>query len=100
MEPGDTRRVSRRAAEAENRSRIASARARARGAKVVLGALTALVFGVAFVGAKTHAPGHTKHRAKPLAAPSAFELAVRQSAFAAGQIAPPVQPPSVVTSTS
>lgn len=92
--------MSRRAAEAENRSRIASARARARGAKVVLGALTTLVFGVAFVGAKTHAPGHTKHRARPLAAPSSFELAVRQSAFAAGQIAPPVQPPSVVTSTS
>ena len=40
---------------------------------MVLGALTALVFGVAFVGAKSHAPGHTKHRAKPLAAPSAFE---------------------------
>jgi hypothetical protein len=100
MELRDTRTVSKRAAEAENRSRIASARARARGAKVVLGALTALVFGVAFVGAKTHAPGHTKHGAKPLAAPSAFELAVRRSVLASGQIAPPMQPPAVVTSTS
>lgn len=92
--------MSRRAAELENRSRIAAARARARGAKVVLAGLTTLVFGVAFVGAKSHAPGHAKHRAKPLAAPSSFELAVRRSAFAAGQIAPPMQPPSVVTSTS
>jgi hypothetical protein len=100
MEPRDTSTVSRRAAEVENRSRIAAARARARGAKVVLGALTTLVFGVAFVGAKTHAPGHAKHPAKPLGAPSSFELAVRRSAFAAGQIAPPMQPPSVVTSTS
>jgi hypothetical protein len=100
MEPRDTSTVSRRAAEAENRSRIASARARARGAKVVLAALTTLVFGVAFVGAKSHAPGHTKHRAKPLAAPSAFEAAVRNSVLASGQIAPPMQPPPVVTSTS
>ena len=30
----------------------------------------------------------------------AFELAVRRSTIAAGQIAPPVQPPPVVTSTS
>jgi hypothetical protein len=81
-------------------SRIESARARARGAKAVLGALTALVFGVAFVGAKTHAPGHTKHRARPLGAPTSFEQAVRQSALQAGAVAPPVQPPPVVTSTS
>ncbi len=81
-------------------SRIERARARARGAKVALGALTALVFGVAFVGAKTHAPGHTKHRARALSAPGSFEQAVRRSALQAGQVAPPVQPPPVVTSTS
>jgi hypothetical protein len=81
-------------------SRIARARAQARGAKVALGALTTLVFGVAFVGARTHAPGHVKHRARPLGAPAAFELAVRRSALQGGQIAPPVQPPPVVTSTS
>jgi hypothetical protein len=67
---------------------------------VVLGALASLVFGVAFVGARSHAPGHTKHRARPLGAPSAFEAAVRRSALEGGQIAPPVQPPTVVTSTS
>lgn len=83
-----------------SQSRIERARSRARGAKLALGALTTLVFGVAFVGAKTHAPGHTKHKARPLAAPTSFEQAVRRGALEAGQIAPPVQPPSVVTSTS
>jgi hypothetical protein len=81
-------------------SRIRRARERARVAKVAIGALATVVFGVAFVGSKTHAAGHAKHRAKPLAAPSSFERALRQSALAAGEVAPPVQPPPVVTSTS
>jgi hypothetical protein len=81
-------------------SRIERARQRARAAKVWLGALTALVFGVAFVGAKTHAPGHAKGKAQPLGAPSSFERAVRQSALQGGQIAPPAQPPPVSSSTS
>jgi hypothetical protein len=81
-------------------SRIERARRRARAAKVSLGALTALVFGVAFVGAKTHAPGHTKGKAQPLGAPSSFERAVRRSALQGGQIAPPAQPPAVSSSTS
>jgi len=84
----------------EQGSRIERARVRARGAKVAIGVLTSLVFGVAFVGAKSHAPGHVKLRAKPLGAPASFERAVRRSALAGGQIAPPVQPPPVVTSTS
>ena len=81
-------------------SRIERARQRARAAKVGVGALTALVFGVAFVGAKTHAPGHTKGTATPLGAPSSFERAVRRSVAQGGQIAPAVQPPPVATSTS
>jgi len=81
-------------------SRIERARQRARTAKVWLGALTALVFGVAFVGAKTHAPGHAKGKAEPLGAPSSFEHAVRQSALQGGQVAPPAQPPPVSSSTS
>jgi hypothetical protein len=81
-------------------SRIERARRRARAAKVSLGALTALVFGVAFVGAKTHAPGHAKGTSKPLGAPSSFEHAVKKSALQSGQIAPPAQPPAVSTSTS
>ena len=81
-------------------SRIERARRRAGAAKVWLGAVTALVFGVAFVGAKTHAPGHAKGQAKPLGAPSSFERAVRRSALQSGQIAPAVQPPPVVSSTS
>lgn len=84
-------------------SRIQLARARARTAKRAIGLLTAVVFGVAFVGAKTHAPGHTKGKAKSLGAPSSFERAVRRSAAQGGQggqIAPAVQPPPVATSTS
>jgi hypothetical protein len=81
-------------------SRIERARRRARAAKVSLGALTALVFGVAFVGAKSHAPGHAKGSAKPLGAPSSFERAVKRSALQSGQIAPPAQPPVASSSTS
>jgi hypothetical protein len=80
-------------------SRIEGARRRARGAKAGLGALTALVFGVAFVGARTHAPGHAKGKATPLGAPSSFERAVRKSALQSGQIAPPAQPPVVSSAT-
>jgi hypothetical protein len=81
-------------------SRIERARARARSAKVVIGAGTLLVFGVAFVGAKIHAPGHAKGKATPLDAPASFKRAVRRSVAQGGQIAPAVQPPPVATSTS
>src|SRR5207244_1887738 len=50
-------------------SRIELARARARTAKRAIGLLTAPVFGVAFVGAKAHAPGHTEGKPKSLGAP-------------------------------
>jgi hypothetical protein len=81
-------------------SRIERARQRARAAKTAMGAVTVLVFGVAFVGAKVNAPGHSKKRARSLGAPSSFERAVQKSAVQGGQIAPAVQPPPVSTSTS
>lgn len=81
-------------------SRIEVARARARRAKTAIGVLTAVVFGLAFVGAKSHAAGHTKGKAQPLGAPSSFERAVRRSVAKGGQIAPAVQPPPVASSTS
>jgi hypothetical protein len=81
-------------------SRIERAMQRARTAKAAIGAVTVLVFGVAFVGAKVNAPGHAKQKAKPLGAPSSFERAVRKSAVQGGQIAPAVQPPAVSSSTS
>lgn len=81
-------------------SRIEKARARARGAKTVLGAGALLVFGVAFVGAKVHAPGHAKGKSRALAAPKSFERAVKRSIAHGGQIAPAVQPPPVATATS
>ncbi len=81
-------------------SRIQRARERARTAKTAIGAVTVLVFGVAFAGAKVHAPGHAKGKAKPLGAPSSFERAVQHSVAQGGQIAPAVQPPPVASATS
>ena len=81
-------------------SRIERARARARGAKAVIASATLLVFGVAFVGAKIHAPGHTQGKAKPLGAPKSFKRAVKQSIAQGGQIQPAIQPPPVSTATS
>jgi hypothetical protein len=81
-------------------SRIERARQRARTAKAAIGAVTVLVFGVAFVGARVNAPGHAKKKAKSLGAPSSFERAVRKSVVQGGQIAPAVQPPAVSSSTS
>jgi hypothetical protein len=81
-------------------SRIELARGRASSAKRAIGLLTAVVFGVAFVGAKVHAPGHSKGKAKSLGAPATFERAVKRSIAQGGQIAPAVQPPPVSSSTS
>ena len=81
-------------------SRIERARQRARTAKTAIGALTVLVFGAAFVGAKVHAPGHAKGKATPLGAPLSFKRAVQRSIAQGGQLAPPVQPPPVASSTS
>lgn len=81
-------------------SRIEQARAQARTAKTVIASGALLVFGVAFVGAKTHAPGHVKGKTKPLGAPKSFERAVKKSIAEGGVIAPAVQPPPIATSTS
>ena len=81
-------------------SRIERARSRARSAKAVIASATLLVFGVAFVGAKIHAPGHAKGKTKALAAPQSFKRAVKRSIAQGGQIQPAVQPPPVATSTS
>jgi len=85
---------------AKDASRIERARARARGAKAVIASGTLVVFGVAFVGAKSHAPGHAIGKAKPLDAPKSFKQAVKRSIAAGGHIQPAVQPPPIATSTS
>jgi hypothetical protein len=85
----------------EEYSRIERARRRGRAAKAGLGALTALVFGVAFVGAKLHAPGQsTTGKAKALDVPSSFQRAVGNSSLQGGEIAPSVQAPSASSSSS
>ena len=81
-------------------SRIERARARARSAKVVIASGTLLVFGVAFVGAKINAPGHTKGKPTPLGAPKSFKRAVKKSIAQGGQIQAAIQPPPVSTATS
>jgi len=81
-------------------SRMERARARARGAKAVIASGTLLVFGVAFIGAKMHAPGHAKGTTKPLDAPKSFKRAVKRSIAQGGHIEPAVQPPPIATSTS
>src|SRR5436305_1377894 len=63
-------------------SRIERARARARTAKAAVASAALLVFGVAFVGAKIHAPGHVKGKAKPLDA--AAELIAGEGFVSAG----------------
>jgi hypothetical protein len=80
--------------------RIALARRQARGAKLVLVSGATLLFGVSFFGVRAHAAGHAKGRLRPLGAPAAFERAVRRSILAGGQIAPPQQPPQIVSGTS
>ena len=85
---------------AKKDSRIEQARVRARGAEAVIASGALLVFGVAFIGAKTHAPGHAKRKARPLSAPKSFERAVKRSIAEGGVIAPAVQPPPIATSTS
>jgi len=81
-------------------SRIEQARKRAHNAKTALGLLAAVVFGVAFVGARVNAPGHARGKAKSLGAPSSFDRAVQHSVTQGGQIAPAEQPPPVASSTS
>ena len=81
-------------------SRIESAKTRARNAKALIASATLLVFGVAFVGAKAHAPGHAKGKAKALGAPKSFKRAVKQSITQGGVIQPAIQPPPVSTATS
>ena len=87
-------------ASRSDESRIEKARVRARAAKAVIASGTLLVFGVAFVGAKVNAPGHTKGKATPLGAPKSFKRAVKQSIAQGGQIQPAIQPPPVSTATS
>ena len=81
-------------------SRIQQAHAQARTAKAVIASGTLLVFGVAFIGARIHAPGPAKGKGKALGAPKSFERAVKRSVADGGVIAPAVQPPPVATSTS
>jgi len=79
-------------------SRIAAARRRSRVAQAGLGALALAVFGGSMLLARSHAAGHVKRPARPLAAPSSFVRIVKRSAIQGGVIAPAQAPPQTTTS--
>ena len=86
--------------EHEGASRIAAARRRSRAAQAGLGALALAVFGGSMLLARTHAAGHVKRPARPLAAPVSFVRIVKRSALQGGVIAPAQAPPQATTSQS
>ena len=81
-------------------SRIARAKRRARRVEIGIG----LGAGALFVGTATlahsYAQSHPRAPMSPLAAPKKFQVAVKKSFLAAGQIAPPEAPPQVNTGAS
>jgi hypothetical protein len=82
------------------RTRMASARGRARNAKVVLAAAGIAVFAAGMSLAHGNVAGHSRRQARPLAAPKRFRDAVRRDALDAGLLAPAEAPPRATTSVS
>lgn len=81
-------------------ARMASARRRARSAKIALtGAGVALFAGGIWL-AQGNAPGHPRRQARPLAAPKRFQQAVRRDSLGSGLLAPAQAPPRATTSVS
>lgn len=81
-------------------ARMASARRRARRAKVALAAAGIAFFAAGMSLAQGNVPGHSRRQARPLAAPKRFQEAVRRDALAAGLLAPAQAPPRATTSVS
>jgi hypothetical protein len=81
-------------------ARIASARRRARVAKMGMLWLAGVVFVTGMVAARSTAAGHTRRPIRPLAPPRLFVRIVRESALQAGVIAPTQAPPSATTAQS
>ncbi|MGN6380136.1 MAG: hypothetical protein ACTHNU_14385 [Gaiellales bacterium] len=84
----------------QNGTRIASARRRARTAKIVVAASGALVFAASMALARANQVGHVRHGARPLQAPRSFRSAVRSDSLSGGVLAPAQAPPSAVTASS
>jgi hypothetical protein len=81
-------------------SRLASARGRARAAKLALGAAALVSVGVSAALARVTYAGHAKHPAHALSIPQPLYRVVRQNLLQAGILAPATAPPDAATSTS
>ncbi len=75
-------------------------RRRADRAKVVVGVVAALAFGVGIALTRQSYTSHPKHPVRALAAPARFERVVRENQLGAGVIAPQQAPSAVQSSTS
>jgi hypothetical protein len=81
-------------------ARTASARRRARNAKIGLTAAGVAFFAAGMSLAHGNVSGHSRHQARPLAAPKRFQEVVRRDALDAGVLAPAEAPPRATTSVS
>jgi hypothetical protein len=80
--------------------RMASARRRARRAKIALTAAGLGCFALGMTLVQGNVAGHSRRQARPLAAPKRFQDAVRRDALGAGLLAPAQAPPRATTSVS
>lgn len=81
-------------------ARIASARRRARVAKLGMGVAALTCFGLGMTLVKANAAGHSRHRLQPLDAPRRFQDIVRRNALQGGLLAPAQAGAGAVTSQS
>ena len=81
-------------------ARLAAARAMARRSKLALAAGGLAVFILAMVLSRATFAGHSKQQLRTLSPPPAFVEVVRQSALAAGVLAPTEAPPDAATAQS
>jgi len=84
----------------DGETRIASARRRARNAKIGLTAAAIAFFAAGMSLAHGNIAGHSRRQARPLAAPKRFQEVVRSDALGAGLLAPAEAPPRATTSVS
>jgi hypothetical protein len=95
-----TRGSNRHAAAAERAAQLDAARRRAIGAKAVLVAAGAMVFGAAMVFSQRSYAGHPKEPPTALEAPPKFVRIVKQDLLQAGVVAPAQAPPGAATAVS
>jgi hypothetical protein len=80
--------------------RIPAARRRASVAKVVVGVISAIVFGWAMGQSRSTFAGHPKQTVRALSPPAQFVDIVRKNLLQAGLLAPANAPPDAGTSVS